>query len=223
MAVATAMRTDEEIQRDVMEELKWEPRVRPNEIGVSVKNGVATLSGFVDTFQIKWAAEEAAHRVHGVRAVANEIEVRLPTTAERNDVDIAHAIVEALQWDSFVPADKVKVTVSKGWVTLEGEVEWHAQKEDAERVARRIAGVKGVANLIKVEPRISSNDLKQKIELALIRNALTDAQHIQVQVEGSKITLKGSVRSHAEKVEAARVAWSSPGVTAVDNQLTVTG
>jgi osmotically-inducible protein OsmY len=223
MAAATTALTDEQLQREVMAELKWEPRIRPNEIGVAVKNGVVTLSGFVDSFQAKWAAEEAALRVHGVRAVANEIEVRLPNIGERTDVDIARAIVEALEWDSVVPADRIKVTVSKGWVTLEGEVEWQYQKEDAERIARRIVGVKGVANLIHIRPKVSPDDLKQKIEQALIRNALTDAKNIQVEVQGSKVVLKGSVRSHAEKVEAARVAWSSPGVTAVENQLVVTG
>ncbi len=220
---ATSTPTDEEIQREVVEELEWEPRVRAHEIGVAVKNGVVTLSGFVETFQEKWAAEEAAFRVRGVGAVANEIEVRLPTTAERNDVDIARAVVEALQWDAFVPADRIRVTVSKGWVTLDGEVAWNFQKEDAERVARRVVGVKGVANLITVKPSVAPQDLKRRIEQALIRNAATDARHIQIEVQGSRVILRGRVRSYAEKVEAERVAWSAPGVTSVDNQIVVAG
>ncbi len=220
---ATSTPTDEEIQREVVEELEWEPRVRAHEIGVAVKNGVVTLSGFVETFQEKWAAEEAAFRVRGVGAVANEIEVRLPTTAERNDVDIARAVVEALQWDAFVPADRIRVTVSKGWVTLDGEVAWNFQKEDAERVARRVVGVKGVANLITVKPSVAPQDLKRRIEQALIRNAATDARHIQIEVQGSRVILRWRVRSYAEKVEAERVAWSAPGVTSVDNQIVVAG
>src|SRR5882672_8811978 len=148
MAVATETRTDLQIQTDVLAELKWDTRVMPNEIGVMVKDGVVTLTGWVDSYTKKWAAEEAAHRVRGVKAVANDIELRLPSTAERNDADIAAAAVRALEWDAFVPIDKLDVTVSKGWVTLRGEVEWNYQRSDAERVVRRLAGVKGVSNLI---------------------------------------------------------------------------
>src|SRR6266850_8420841 len=136
----TGAHTDAEIQRDVLSELAWEPRVAPNEIGVLVKDGIVTLTGWVDSFQKKWAAEEAAHRVRGVVAVANDIEVRLPVSSERTDAEIAEAVVRALEWDAFVPLDKIKVTVSKGWVTLEGEVEWQYQKQDAERVVRRLTG-----------------------------------------------------------------------------------
>jgi osmotically-inducible protein OsmY len=139
-ATATETRTDEQIQQDVLAELKYEPRVSPNEIGVVVKNGVVTLTGWVDSNTKRWAAEEAAHRVRGVKAVANDIEVKLPGSSERTDADIAAAAIRALQVDAALPADKIDVTVSKGWVTLKGEVEWQYQKEDAERVVRRLTG-----------------------------------------------------------------------------------
>jgi osmotically-inducible protein OsmY len=213
--------TDEQIQKDVLSELKWDARVQPNEIGVMVKDGVVTLTGWVDSYTKKWAAEEAAHRVRGVKAVANEIEVRLPSASERTDADIAAAVARALEWDAFIPLDRLDVTVSKGWVTLKGEVEWQYQKGDAERVVRRLTGVKGVTNLITVKPRITPSELKQKIEQALVRSAETDAEQITVEVEGSKVILKGTVRSWAEREEAARVAWLAPGVTSVENRITL--
>jgi osmotically-inducible protein OsmY len=222
MTTLTMERTDQEIQKDVLEELKWDPRVKPNEIGVSVSNGVATLTGFVDSYLKKWAAEEAAHKVKGVRAVANDIEVKLPGSAERTDPEIAGAVSRAIEWDTFIPADRVEVTVSKGWVTLDGELEYQYQKEDAERAARRVTGVRGVTNLIRVKPgKPSPSDLKKKIEDALVRSAETDADRISVEVRGSTVVLKGTVRSYAEKQEAARVAWSAPGVTSVENQISV--
>ena len=220
-ATATETRTDEQIQQEVLAELKYEPRVTPNEVGVVVKNGVVTLTGWVDSYTKRWAAEEAAHRVRGVKAVANDIEVRLPGSSERTDADIAAAAIRALHVDAVLPVDKIDVTVSKGWVTLKGEVEWQYQKEDAERVVRRLTGVKGVVNSITVKPRLTPSELKEKIEKALVRSAETDAERIQVEVQGSKVILRGIVRAWAEKQEAERAAWAAPGVTAVENRIQI--
>jgi len=219
MATATLIHTDEEIQKDVLAELKWDAQVQPNEIGVSVKDGVVTLTGWVDSYLKKWAAEDAAHRVGGVKAVANDIEVKV--FSERTDPDIAEAAIRALQWDASVPADKIQVTVSKGWVTLKGEVNWNFEKQDAERVVRRLTGVKGVSNLITVKPSTTPSELKKRIEDALVRNAKVDANKITVEVQGSKAILKGAVRAWVEKEEAERVAWLAPGVTSVENRITV--
>jgi len=219
--MATNIRTDENIRAEVIQELEWDPRVRSNEIGVAVKDGIVTLTGWVDSYLKKVAAEEAALRVPSVKAVANDIEVRLPAFPERTDADIAAAVLNALRWDAVIPIDKINVTVSQGWVTLKGEVDYYFQKIDAERDARRIAGVKGVTNLITVKPHPLPSDLKQSIEKALIRNAQTDAKNITVEVQGSKVILRGTVRSYAEKQAAEETAWSAPGVTEVDNRIVV--
>jgi osmotically-inducible protein OsmY len=221
MATTTDVRSDAQIQADVLEELKWEPRLQPNEIGVIVNDGVVTLTGTMTSYTAKFAAEEAAHRVRGVKAVANDIEVKLFPGTERSDADIAEAVVRALERDALIPIEKLDVTVSDGWVTLKGEVEWHYQREDAYEVVHRIAGVKGVRNLIAVKPKVSRTDLKKKIEDALVRTAQVDAKNITVEVQGPKVILKGMVRSWAEKQEAERQAWAAPGVTEVDNQITI--
>src|SRR5258707_3442622 len=191
--MAISIRTDEAIQTDVLEELKWDTRVQPNEIGVMVKDGIVTLTGWVDSYLKKWAAEEAAHRVRGVKAVANDIEVKLPGSSERTDEDIAEAVVHALEWDAFVPIDKLDVTVSNGWVTLKGDVEWQYQKEDAERIVHRLAGVRRVTNLIAVRPVPTAPDLKRRIEEALVRSAELDARRIAVEVDVTKVSLIGMV------------------------------
>ena len=220
--MAISIRTDEQIQTDVPEELKWDAHVRPSEIGVVVKDGIVTLTGWVDSYLKKMAAEEAAHRVRGVKAVANDIEVRLPGFAERTDTDLAAAVLNALRWDAAIPAGKVEVTVSQGWVTLKGEVEYAFQVRDAERAVRRHAGVKGVSNLIVVNrSRVLPTDLKQQIESALLRNAQTDARNITVEMEGGKVILRGTVRSYAEKQAAEETAWSAPGVSEVENSIVI--
>jgi osmotically-inducible protein OsmY len=219
MAVST--RTDEDIQRDVLDELKWDMRVRPNEVGVAVNDGIVTLTGWVDSYLKKLAAENAAHRVPGVKAIVNDIEVRLPGSAERTDADLAKAVLDALRWDAAIPAGKLDVTVSQGWVTLKGEVEFGFEKRDAERAIRHISGIKGVINLITVRPHPLPTDLKQSIEKALVRNAETDAQRITVEVEGNKVILRGTVRSYAEKKAAEETAWAAPGVTDVENRIVV--
>src|SRR5258708_5329991 len=219
--MAVSLHTDEEIQRDIMDELKWDMRVQPNEVGVAVKDGIVILTGWVDSYLKKWAAEDAAHRVHGVKAVANYIEVRLPGSAERTDPDLATAVVNALEWDAGIPAGKLDVTVSQGWVTLKGEVDYAFQKMDAERAIRHISGIKGITNLIVVKPPVLPSDLKQNIEKALVRNAETDARNIRVEVEGSKVILRGTVRSYAEWKAAAETARSAPGVTEVEDHILI--
>jgi len=222
--MATVVKTDEEIKRDILAELKWDSRVGPNEIGVIVKDGVVTLTGWVDSFTKKWSAREAAERVGGVKAIADEIEVRLPSSAERTDADIAAAVRRALEWDAVVPVENIEVVVSKGFVTLKGEVDWPYQKKDAERVARRITGVRGVIDTITVRPlpKPSPTDLKREIEAAILRHAEVDARRIQVEVQdGGKIILKGTVQSWAEREEAERVAWRGLGVTSVENHIVI--
>ena len=220
--MAVSIRTDEAIQADVLEELQWDTRVQPNEIGVAVKDGVVTLTSWVDSYLKKIAAQEAAHRVRGVKAVVNDIEVRLPSSAERTDADLVAAVINALKWDAAIPADTLDVKVSQGWVTLKGEVDHGFQKRNALRAICRLSGVKGITNLMMVKPRVLPTDLKQQIGRALLRNAQTDARNITVEMEGGKVILRGTVRSYAEKQAAEDTAcWSAPGVTEVDNRIVV--
>lgn len=215
-------RDDPQIRQDVLDELDWDMRIRSSEIEVAVKDGIVTLTGQVDSYSKRWVAEEAALRVLGVKAVANELVVRLHTTAERTDVDLAQAAIAALTWDAEIPIQRVRVTVSYGWVTLSGQVEVAFQRDAAERAMRRLAGVHGVSNNLTVrEPEPAPADVKERIERALVRNAATDAAHITVRVHDHTATLIGTVRSHMERREAEASARSAPGITAVNNRILV--
>lgn len=212
------MKTDSELQQDVMSELKWEPTVKAVEIGVSVKDGVVTLSGYVDNLYKKWAAERAAARVFGVRAVAEEITVKLPGSLKRSDGEIGGAAANALEWNTSVPYDRLKVQVKDGVVTLSGEVEWWYQKDAAEEAVRKLTGVVMVNNQITVKPKVKPADLKSKIENAFHRNALLDARRITIETHEGTVILGGSVRSWAERAEARWAAGAAPGVCEiVDN------
>jgi osmotically-inducible protein OsmY len=223
MAIAPELRADADaaIQQDVLGALQYARRVAPSEVGVVVEDGVVTLTGWVDSYAKKWAAEEAAHRVAGVKAVANDIEVRLPSRIGQTDADLAAAVARVLEWDALLSIDRLDVTVSKGWVTLKGDVESPYQKHDAERLVRRLAGVTGVTNALAVKARLAPADLRQRIEEALVRTAELDAEAIEVEIDGSRIMLKGTVRSWTEREEAERQAWAAPGVTAVDNRIAI--
>jgi len=212
--------TDLELKKKVEDELNWEPSVNAAEIGVAVKSGIVTLSGNISSYWQKFSAERAAGRVSGVKAVVNELEVRLPSS-ERTDEDIARAAVNHLNWAVSVPADRIKVTVSKGWITLAGTVEWNYQRVAAENAVRHLIGVKGVSNLIEVKPQVSKGEVKAAIEAALKRSAELDASRITVETDGDRVILRGTVRSWAERNEAERAAWKAPGVRMVDNRITV--
>lgn len=214
-------RTDEQIERDVVAELQWDSRVQPSEVGVGVKSGIATLSGHVDSYYKKWAVEEAALRVRGVIAVASELEVKLPSSSERTDEEVAAAAVRAIESDALLGAKNLQLTVDSGWIAVRGDVEWNFQKEDAERILRRLWGVKGVTNLITVKTRPAPAELKAKIENALVRTARLDAGKISVDLQGPKVVLKGTVRSWGEREDAERAAWLAPGVDQVDNRIQV--
>lgn len=215
------MRTDMELQKDVVAELKWEPRLVEEEIGVTVRDGVVTLTGFVPDYSQRRVAAKAAERVAGVRAVAQELVVKVPESFQRSDTELAHQIVNALAWDIEVPVGKIKARVENGWVTLDGEVDWQYQRNSAERAVRYLIGVRGVTNLVTIKPHASPYDVAQHIKAALHRSAEADAKKIQVTAYDGKVTLTGSVRSWPERTEVERAAWSASGVTAVDDRLAV--
>jgi osmotically-inducible protein OsmY len=213
------MKSDSELRRDVERELEWEPGVDARRIGVSVIDGVVTLTGQVSSYAERWKAERTVERVTGVRGIANDLEVI--TTGEQSDTDIARAAVDALKWDITVPSDRIKVKVDKGWVTLTGEANWDFQRRAAERAVRNLTGVTGLTNLITVKPEVKPQNVKQMIEKTFKREAVLDANNIQVEVNGSEVALRGTVRSWIERHEAEKAAWAAPGVTAVHDYITV--
>lgn len=215
------MKTDVEIQSDVMEELQWTSLLNACEIGVAVKNGVVTLSGTVDSYRKKVAAEEAAKGVAGVKAVAEDIEVKVKDAWIKNDAELAEAVLNALKWNSSVREEKIKVKVENGWVTLEGEAEWEFQRSSAKTAVRNLLGVRGITNNIKVNPSVDAVDVRRKINAALHRSASLDAQKIDLEVAGRTVILRGKVRSYAEKNDAENAVWNAPGVSQVENKLEI--
>lgn len=217
----TIKKTDAQIKIDVLSELKYEPYVKVTDIGVLVENGTVTLDGHVTSYAERIAAVRAAKRVAGVMAIADDIKIQLMGSEHHTDTDIATAAAQHIGWSYLIPHDRIQVTVHEGWITLSGEVEWQYQKNAARKVVEHLLGVNGVTNSIVIKPKLTATGIESLIESAFKRNALLDAYKIHVEVDVNKVTLRGNVRNFAELDEAARVAWAAPGVSDVDNQLTV--
>jgi osmotically-inducible protein OsmY len=215
------MKTDIELQQDVMDELLWDPALQASDIGVTVKTGIVTLAGYVNNYSQKQAAENAAKRVKDVKAVAVEMVIRLSSNQKRSDADIAAAVLNALKWSSFVPDDRIRLKVEDGWITMEGEVEWQFQKESAANAIRDLIGVRGVRNLIRVKPEVTAVIIKDVIKKALERSAEIEAAGINIVTEGGRIVLRGKVRSWGERNEVERAVWATPGVMEVKDELII--
>jgi osmotically-inducible protein OsmY len=215
------MKTDIQIQKDVMDELKWQPFLNSSEIGVAVKNGIVTLSGTLDSYAKKLDAERAAKKVAGVKAIAEDIRIGVSPGAGKTDAEIAEAVFNTLKWHSAVPEEKIKIKVEDGIVTLEGELEWEYQRVNAKTAIQSLSGVRSVINLITIKPKLNAFDMEQKIMAAFRRNATVDASKVNVSTIGNKVVLTGKVRSFAESEDAEDVAWAAPGVYHVENKLTV--
>ena len=215
------MKTDAQIQKDVMDQLKWNPFLNASEIGVSVKNGVVTLSGQVDSFSKKMAAERSTKAVMGVKGIAENIQINVSPAFHKTDAEIADVALQSLKWHSAVPNDRIQVKVENGHVTLEGEVDWDFQRTSARKAVENISGVRNVRNNITLKPKITSDDIKNRISAAFHRAASLDANRISVEIVGSKAILRGKVRSYVEKEEANVAAFMAPGITQVEDYLEI--
>lgn len=215
------MKTDSQLQHDVLEELKWEPQVDHSQIGVTAKNGVVTLTGFAPDYAQKVAAEKAARRVVGVMGIAQEIDVRFPSDPKTSDAEIAQRILDVFRWDVTIPDDKFAVKVEHGFITLTGKAEWNYQKQAAAKAAGRISGVKAVSNLIEIAPRASKYDIRERIVSAFKRLSTVDANAIDISVDGGTVKLSGRVHGWTERKVAENAAWSASGVTRVEDDIVV--